>query len=125
MTMDKEVIRIRDMLSSEFSRLCYNGFWYAPEMEFILNSIDFSQKFVTGAVELKLYKGNVIILGRESAYALYSADLASMDIEDGGKSLEYNPIEAQGFIRINAVRLRANSILRAHSEQLEAKNSVK
>eukprot|EP01035_Chromulina_nebulosa_P017677 gene17677-23267_t len=115
-TMDKEVIRIRDILSSEFSRLCYNGFWYAPEMELILNSIEFSQRNVTGAVELKLYKGNVIILGRESPFALYSADLASMDIENGGKSLEYNPIDAQGFIRINAVRLRANGILRAHKK---------
>ena len=113
-TMDKEVIRIRDILSAEFARLCYNGFWYAPEMELILNSIDFSQRHVTGAVELKLYKGNVVILGRESPNALYSADLASMDIEDGGKSLDYNPMDAQGFIRINAVRLRANSILRAH-----------
>lgn len=112
--MDKEVVRIRDSLSAEFSRLCYNGFWYAPEMEFILNSIDFSQRYVTGAVELKLYKGNVTAIGRESPYALYSADLASMDIEDGGKSLDYNPMDAQGFIRINAVRLRANSILRAH-----------
>jgi argininosuccinate synthase len=120
-TMDKEVVRIRDMLSSEFSRLCYNGFWYAPEMELILNSIDFSQRFVTGAVELKLYKGNVTVLGRESPYALYSADLASMDIEDGGKSLEYNPIDAQGFIRINAVRLRANSILRAHIDSNASK----
>jgi len=115
-TLDREVIRIRDTLSAEFSRLCYYGFWYAPEMELIMNSIDFSQKNVTGAVELTLYKGNVIITGRESPCALYSADLASMDIEDGGKGLEYNPLDAQGFIRINAVRLRANRILQQHME---------
>lgn len=114
-TLDREVMRIRDTLSAEFSRLCYYGFWYAPEMELVMNSIEFSQRNITGAVEIKLYKGNVIILGRESPNALYSADLASMDIDDGGKSLEYNPIDAQGFIRINAVRLRANSILRAHA----------
>ena len=110
-TMDREVMRIRDTLCTEFSRLCYYGFWYAPEMELIKNSIDFSQRNITGAVELKLYKGNVTILGRESPCALYSADLASMDIEDGGKGLEYNPMDAQGFICINAVRLRANNIL--------------
>ena len=110
-TMDREVMRIRDTLSAEFSRLCYYGFWYAPEMELVKNSIDFSQKNVTGAVEVKLYKGNTIIIGRESPCALYSSDLASMDIEDGGKGLEYNPMDAQGFIRINAVRLRANFLL--------------
>ena len=112
-TMDREVMRVRDMLSAEFARLCYYGFWYAPEMELVMNSIDFSQRHITGAVELKLYKGNVIIMGRESPCALYSKDLASMDIEDGGKGLEYNPMDAQGFIRINAVRLRANRILRS------------
>jgi len=63
---------------------------------------------------MKLYKGNVIITGRESPCALYSADLASMDIENGGKGLDYNPADAQGFIRINSVRLRANSILRSN-----------
>ena len=110
-TMDRELMRIRDMLSAEFSRLCYYGFWYAPEMELVMNSIEFSQKNVTGAVEIKLYKGNCIIVGRESPCALYSADLASMDIEDGGDGLEYNPMDAQGFIRINAVRLRANYMI--------------
>jgi argininosuccinate synthase len=115
-TMDREVMRIRDHLASEFARLCYNGFWYAPEMELVMNSLDFSQRQVTGSVELKLYKGNVIILGRQSSCALYSADLASMDIEDGGKGLEYNPADAQGFIRINAVRLRAHRILRNHAD---------
>mmetsp|Transcript_26809 Transcript_26809/g.59316 ORF Transcript_26809/g.59316 Transcript_26809/m.59316 type:complete len:428 (-) Transcript_26809:88-1371(-) len=111
-TMDREVMRIRDMLSAEFSRLCYNGFWYAPEMDLVMNSIDFSQRNITGAVEMKLYKGNCIIVGRESKCALYSADLASMDIEGGGTGMDYNPADAQGFIRINAVRLRANRILK-------------
>jgi argininosuccinate synthase len=107
-TMDREVMRIRDGLTMEFSRLCYYGFWFSPEMEMIKNTITFSQKNITGGVEIKLYKGNAIIIGRESPCALYSADLASMDIEDGGKGLDYNPADAQGFIRINAVRLRAN-----------------
>lgn len=64
-------MRIRDTLSAEFSRLCYYGFWYAPEMELVMNSIDFSQRHVTGAVEIKLYKGNTIVMGRESPVALY------------------------------------------------------
>ena len=115
-TMDREVMRIRDTLSAEFARLCYNGFWYAPEMELVMNSIEFSQRNVTGAVEVKLYKGNVIVVGRESPCALYSADLASMDIDDGGKGLEYNPMEAQGFIRINAVRLRAHFLVQKYGK---------
>jgi argininosuccinate synthase len=61
---------------------------------------------------MKLYKGNCIVVGRESKCALYSADLASMDIEGGGTGMDYNPADAQGFIRINAVRLRANRILK-------------
>ena len=116
-TMDREVMRIRDILSAEFSRLAYNGFWYAPEMELVMNSLDFSQKNITGAVEMKLYKGNASVIGRESPCALYSSDLASMDIDDGGKGLEYNPMDSQGFIKINAVRLRANGILRNHANK--------
>ena len=115
-TMDREVMRIRDTLSAEFARLCYNGFWYAPEMELIMHSVDFSQRYITGGVELKLYKGNCTIVGRESKLALYSADLASMDIEDGGKGVDYNPADAQGFIKINAVRLQAHRILHSAIE---------
>ena len=111
-TMDREVMRIRDILSAEFARLTYNGFWYAPEMDLVMNSIEFSQKNITGAVELKLYKGNTIVIGRESPVALYNADLASMDIDGGGKGLDYNPIDANGFILINSVRLKASAILR-------------
>lgn len=109
-TMDREVKRIRDNLAQEFATLCYNGFWYAPEMDLVMNAVNFSQKNVTGAVELKLYKGNVIIMGREAPHPLYSADLASMDIDDGGEGIDYNPQDAHGFIRINAVRLKANKI---------------
>ncbi|CAB1117063.1 unnamed protein product [Ectocarpus sp. CCAP 1310/34] len=92
--LDKEVVRIRDQLSEEFARLCYNGFWYAPEMELVKHAIDFSQKDVEGAVEVALYKGNMTVTGRESAKSLYSADLASMEIEDGG-SIDYEPADAQ------------------------------
>jgi argininosuccinate synthase len=72
-----------------------------------MKSLKVAEKYL----EVKLYKGNSTIVGRESKVALYSADLASMDIEDGGAGLDYNPADAQGFIRINAVRLRAHRIL--------------
>lgn len=111
--MDREVKRITETLSAEFSRLCYNGFWFAPEMELIRHSIDFSQRDVDGVVAIELYKGNCIITGRESPKALYNADLASMDIEGGGDAFDYNPADSQGFIRINAVRLKTYAALRA------------
>lgn len=117
--MDREVMRIRDTMAGEFSRLCYNGFWFAPEMDLVRNSIDFSQRNITGAVEMKLYKGNIIITGRESPVALYDPDLASMDIEDGGMGVSYDPVDAQGFIKINSVRLRANHILKQKIKNLE------
>lgn len=111
--MDREVKRITEGLSAEFARLCYNGFWFAPEMELIRHSIDFSQRDVEGMVELELYKGNVTITGRSSDKSLYNADLASMDIEGGGDAFDYNPADAQGFIRINSVRLKTYAALRA------------
>jgi argininosuccinate synthase len=112
-TMDREVKRITETLSMEFSRLCYYGFWFAPEMDLIRNSIDFSQRDVEGVVEMELYKGGIQIRGRESPKALYNADLASMDIEGGGDAFDYNPADANGFIRINAVRLKTYAALRA------------
>jgi len=116
--MDREVKRITETyLSSEFTRLCYNGFWFAPEMELIRHSIDFSQRDVEGVVEIELYKGNVTVRGRESSKSLYNADLASMDIEGGGDAFDYNPADAQGFIRINAVRLKTYAALRAKDQK--------
>eukprot|EP00531_Pseudo-nitzschia_arenysensis_P010555 CAMPEP_0116131468 /NCGR_PEP_ID=MMETSP0329-20121206/9021_1 /TAXON_ID=697910 /ORGANISM="Pseudo-nitzschia arenysensis, Strain B593" /LENGTH=418 /DNA_ID=CAMNT_0003625899 /DNA_START=79 /DNA_END=1335 /DNA_ORIENTATION=+ len=115
--MDREVKRITEGLSNEFARLCYNGFWFAPEMELIRNSINFSQRDVIGEVEIELYKGNVIVKGRTSPKALYNADLASMDIEGGGDAFDYNPADSQGFIRINAVRLKTYAALRAKDSE--------
>ena len=111
--MDREVKRITEGLANEFARLCYNGFWFAPEMDLVRNSINFSQRDVEGLVEVELYKGNVIVRGRSSPKALYNADLASMDIEGGGEAFDYNPADAQGFIRINSVRLKTYAALRA------------
>ncbi|ACI64235.1 ASSY [Thalassiosira pseudonana CCMP1335] len=111
--MDREVKRITENLGSEFARLCYNGFWFAPEMDLIRHSVTYSQKDVTGVVSLELYKGNIICRGRTSPFALYNPDLASMDIEGGGDDFDYNPSDAAGFIRINAVRLKTYAALRA------------
>ena len=115
--MDREVKRIAEQMGLEFARLCYNGFWFAPEMDLVRNSIEFSQRDVTGRVTLELYKGNVIVRGRSSPNALYNADLASMDQEGGGASFDYNPADAQGFIRINAVRLKTYAALRAQTSE--------
>ena len=110
--MDREVKRISETMSLEFSRLCYNGFWFAPEMDLVRHSLDFAQRNVDGTVDLELWKGNITVLGRSSPKSLYSSDLASMDIEGGGAALDYNPADSQGFIKINAVRLKMNASLR-------------
>jgi len=115
--MDREVKRITEGMSNEFARLCYNGFWFAPEMELIRNSLDFAQRDVIGEVEIELYKGNCIVKGRSSPKALYNADLASMDIEGGGDAFDYNPADSEGFIRINAVRLKTYAALRAKDSE--------
>jgi argininosuccinate synthase len=115
--VDREVKRITEGLSSEFARLCYNGFWFAPEMELIRHSINFSQRDVVGSVTFSLYKGNVTIEGRTSPKSLYNADLASMDIEGGGDAFDYNPADANGFIKINSVRLKTYAALRAKDDE--------
>jgi argininosuccinate synthase len=102
MTMDREVMVIRDSLIPKFSQLIYFGFWYAPEMELLMSLIDKSQENVNGKVYLKLYKGNVNVVGRESSSSLYDEKIASMD-ELGG----YDQTDAIGFIKLNALRLKA------------------
>jgi len=101
--MDKEVMRLRDMLSPKFSELVYNGFWFSPEMDFLMAAFNKSQEVINGVVYLSLYKGNVMVLGRESPSSLYDQDLSSMDIEGG-----FNQLDSQGFINIQAIRLKAH-----------------
>ena len=101
--MDREVMRLRNMLSPVFSELVYNGFWFSPEMDFLRAAIDKSQELIDGVVYLTLYKGNVIITGRESPSSLYNKDLSSMDIEGG-----FDQKDSAGFIKINAIRLMAH-----------------
>jgi len=112
MCMDREVKRISDILSSEFSTLCYNGFWFAPEMELVRHSISYAQRDIMGIVKIELYKGNVTVKSRTSPKSLYNSDLASMNIEGGGEILDYNPCDAEGFIHINSCRLKTFAALR-------------
>src|SRR4051812_9566917 len=106
LTMDREVMHIRDALIPKYAELVYYGFWFAPEREALQALIDESQRYVTGTVRLKLYKGNIITCGRKSKYSLYDMNIASME---GVKSW-YNQTDATGFIRLNGLRLRARSL---------------
>ncbi|MBD3210908.1 argininosuccinate synthase [Candidatus Micrarchaeota archaeon] len=101
--MDREVMRLRDMLAPKFAELVYYGFWFSPEMEFLTASIGKSQELIDGVVHLSLYRGNVTIKGRESPSSLYNKELSSMDIEGG-----FNQEDSEGFIKINAIRLMAH-----------------
>jgi argininosuccinate synthase len=104
--MDKEVMHLRDMLIPKFSELIYNGFWFSPEMDFIMAAMEKSQEKIDGTVRLSLFKGNVLPIGRKSPTSLYNEDLSSMDIEGG-----FNAVDSLGFININAIRLKAHNLL--------------
>ena len=108
LTMDKEAMHLRDMLSPKYAELIYNGYWGAPEFNMLTALFDESQKFVTGKATVALYKGNVINAGIESGCSLYNEDLGSMDKAGG-----YHPIDCKGFININAIRLMASSVREA------------
>ncbi|HOZ27007.1 MAG TPA: argininosuccinate synthase [Hyphomonadaceae bacterium] len=101
-TLDRGAGHLKDELMPRYAELIYNGFWFAPEREMLQAAIDKSQENVTGTVTLKLYKGNVIVTGRASPYSLYSA--AHVTFEDDAGA--YNQQDAEGFIRLNALRLR-------------------
>lgn len=104
--MDKEVMHLRDMLIPKFSEIIYNGFWYSPEMDFIMAAFKQSQQIIDGRVRLKIYKGNVDPIGRESPSSLYDQELSSMDIEGG-----FDQTDSSGFIKINALRLKAHRVI--------------
>ncbi|ALJ56609.1 Argininosuccinate synthase [Candidatus Xiphinematobacter sp. Idaho Grape] len=107
LTMDREVMHLRDSLIPQYSTLIYNGFWFSPERKAIQALITESQTHVSGTVRLKLYKGNVITAGRKSALCLYNSRIATM--ESGGSDDAYNQSDADGFIRLHALRLRIAS----------------
>jgi len=101
-TLDRGAAHLKDELMPKYAELVYNGFWFAPEREMLQAAIDHSQAYVTGRVRIKLYKGNVIVIGRESKYSLYDQDLVTF--EEG--AVAYDHRDAAGFIKLNALRLR-------------------
>lgn len=105
-TLDREVCHIRDSLIPKYAQLIYNGFWFSPEMKMLQNMIDDAQKPVSGVVRLKLYKGNCYVLGRKAEKSLYSESFATFE----GDSV-YRQKDAEGFIRLNALRLRIRSLM--------------
>jgi argininosuccinate synthase len=104
LTMDREVKLLRDSLIPKYAQLIYFGFWYSPEMEVLTALMEKAQEHVSGKVYLRLYKGNIIIQGRESDESLYDEEIASMDVHGG-----YDQRDANGFIKLNALRLKANA----------------
>jgi len=100
-TLDREVTFLRDSLIPAYARMIYNGFWYSPERELIQQTVDQMQAHVTGEVRLKLYKGNAIVLGRKAEKSLYNQNIASFEESHG-----YSQNDADGFIKLNALRLK-------------------
>jgi argininosuccinate synthase len=101
-TLDRGAAHLKDELMPRYAELIYNGFWFSPEREMLQALIDKSQEFVSGTVRLKLYKGNVMVVGRASPYSLYAQDLVTFEDDRGA----YDQKDAQGFIKLNALRLR-------------------
>ena len=105
-TMDREVMHLRDSLIPKYSEIIYNGFWFSPEMKLLQNMIDMTQKNVSGVVRVELYKGNCRILGRKSDESLYKEDFATFEDDT-----VYSQKDAEGFIRLNALRLRIQNMM--------------
>jgi argininosuccinate synthase len=104
LTLDREVLHLRDSLISRYAEMVYYGYWFAPERQMLQTAIDEAQRTVSGTVRLKLYKGNVMIAGRKSPHSLYRPDIATFE-EDA----VYQQSDAEGFIRLNALRLKIRS----------------
>ncbi len=104
--MDKEVMHLRDMLIPKYAELIYNGYWFSPEMDFLMAAMQKAQERIDGTVLVSLYKGNVMAVGRKSPTSLYDQNLSSMDIQGG-----FRQEDSKGFININAVRLKAHNIV--------------
>jgi argininosuccinate synthase len=100
--MDREVMRLRDSLGVKFAESIYYGFWFAPETEILRSMIDQTQTPVSGEVRIKLYKGNITILGRRSPNSLYKERVVTFEDDAGA----YNQFDAEGFIKLQALRLR-------------------
>lgn len=110
-TMDREVMRLRDSLNTKISEMMYYGFWFSPEFSLIRSMVRESQTNVTGTVRLKLYKGNCMVVGRKSPFSLYSEEFATFE-----KDRVYNQRDAEGFIKLNALRLRLSAMMNQKHE---------
>ncbi len=109
LTLDREVAHLKDELMPRYAKLIYNGYWWSPEREMLQNAIDWSQTAVNGTVRLKLYKGNVDVVGRKSEDSLFDEAIATFEDDDGA----YDQADAEGFIKLNALRLRTLAAKRA------------
>jgi argininosuccinate synthase len=107
LTLDREVMRLKDDLAPRYAGLVYNGYWFAPEREILQTAIDATQRQVTGTARLKLYKGSCAVVGRKSPCTLYREDLATFE-----RDSVYRQADADGFIRLNALRLRVQALCR-------------
>ena len=114
LTMDREVMHLRDSLIPKYSELVYNGFWFSPEREALQALVTETQRNVTGLVRLKLYKGNIIVAGRKSPTSLYDPKIATME----GERSAYDQGDATGFIRLNALRLKLRTLRRKADNSL-------
>jgi argininosuccinate synthase len=106
-TLDREVMHLKDELVPRYAAMVYNGYWYSPEMKALQAFVDTTQESVSGTARMKLYKGNCIVAGRKSDRSLYRTDFASFEAEE-----VYNQQDAEGFIRLNGLRLRIQSALK-------------
>jgi argininosuccinate synthase len=113
LTLDRGAAHLKDELMPRYAELIYNGFWFSPEREMLQAAIDASQQFVTGSVRLKLYKGNVMVIGRSSPFSLYAQDLVTFEDDKGA----YDQKDAAGFIKLNALRLRTLAMRRRKTER--------
>ena len=104
--MDREVMRLRNMLTAKITEIIYNGFWFSPEMDFLMAAVEKSQEVIDGKVYMNLYKGNVYVTARESTASLYDERLSSMHIEGG-----FDQQDSEGFIKTNAIRLMAHAAI--------------
>ena len=118
-TMDRELMHLRDTLIPKYAELIYNGFWYAPEREALQAFVDKSQEKVSGVVRVKLYKGNIACVGRKSPFSLYDENIASME----GVKSDYNQDDATGFIRLQSLRLKERARKQGVPEEAFAKKS--
>ncbi|HOX12751.1 MAG TPA: argininosuccinate synthase [Spirochaetia bacterium] len=104
--MDKEVMHLKLMLEPKFSEYLYNGFWFAPEMDFLMAAFNQSQEAIDGTVTMSLYKGNAMAVARTSPTSLYNQELGSMDVAGG-----FDQTDSRGFIRLNSIRLKAHNVI--------------